>query len=176
MIQHNAVLAVKVLLHGVERLLDKSVLKAYAGHGTPSLTLDKYLALLVFVTADLVAVIIVGAKKPLAVPSVLPDSLLHGIDTCLRAIGLVIKSETATELHILLTVNDKLAGYHERLGLAALSLVLGCLKRLIRIVGEAVQVKTVVPVGTTNKRQSVRSEIIHNMVERHPKVLHQRHF
>ena len=51
-------------------------------------------------------------------------------------------------------------GDHQRLGLAAFRLVLRGLERLIGIVGEAVQVEAVVPVGAADERKSVGTQVV----------------
>ena len=73
-------------------------------------------------------------------------------------------SKSAAELNIFLTCDDKESGNHERLSLRALTIVLGGLEALIGIPREAIEVETVIPVGTTNERKCVRTKIVGDML------------
>ncbi len=60
-----------------------------------------------------------------------------------------------------------------RLGDASLA-VLGRLERLARLLGEAVEVEAVVPVGPPDERQAVRTEPVERVLHRAMQVLEQR--
>ena len=110
--------------------------------------------------ADLVAEEVVGAQEPLAVPAVLerrrrPSSrprpgLLRPRRrgrSCSARYGVVRRHA------------DEQPGDEHRLGDAAVRL-LGGLERLVRRLGEAVEVQAVVPVGAADERQAVRPEVV----------------
>ena len=88
-VEHDAMFAVEVLLHGVERLADHSFLQSDAGHRTPALALNENLTFLVLAGANLVAEEVVGTQEPLAVPSVLFHGLYHLADGSFGAGGLL---------------------------------------------------------------------------------------
>ena len=68
------------------------------------------------------------------------------------------------EGYIVLAGYYEQAGNHQAFSLAAFALVLGGLETLVRIPGEAVQVQTVVPVGSADERQLVWTQVVDNMV------------
>ena len=103
------------------------------------------------------------------------DSLYHGLHTLLRAVGLRIERPSlAAQLDILPAAEDEQSGYHKRLGFRALCLVLSRLERLVGVPREAVEVQTVVPVSAADKRKRMRTEILHDVVERYAEMLHER--
>ncbi len=175
-VKNHAVLAVQQSCSAVKSLLGQALLRTDTRHSTPSLALDEDLAFSVFVGADLVTIIIVRAQVPLAVPAKLLDGLTHGIDMLLGAVGLARQVACAAKLHILASAEHEQAGNHQRFSLTALGLVARGLERLVGIAGETVEIQTIVPVGTSDKRQPVRTEVLHYMVETDAQVLHQRHF
>ena len=79
--------------------------------------------------------------------------------------------ELLAERHIVLACNDEESGNHQALCLGAFSLVLCCLETLVRIPREAVEVEAVVPVGTSDEWQLVRTEVVDDMVHRNLQVL-----
>ena len=85
-------------------------------------------------------------------------------------------AQAPAQLCVVVSADHELAGYHQRLGFAALGLVLRSLERLVRVVGEAVEVEAVVPVGAAYERESVRPQVVQDVVERYPEVLQQADF
>ena len=137
-------LAVEVLLAGVECLVHHAVLQADGSHGAEALALDKDFTFLVLLRANLVAVEVVGTEVPLAVPSVFLHGSDHGVDVALGAGGLCLVccgiaathgtgGQLLAQLHILLADHDEEAGYHQALSLRALGLVFGGLEGLVGI-------------------------------------------
>ena len=175
-VEDNAMLAVKIFLDRIERFFDKALFKTDSGHRTPALRLDENLSLFVLMRTNLASEEIVGAEEPFAVPAVGLHSLYHLIDMALRTVGLLIISETATQLDIVLTVDDKLTGNHQRLCLRAFRFVFGGLERFVGVIGETVEIQAVVPVRTTYEGQTVRTEIVDHMVKRHFQMVEQRDF
>src|SRR5574344_1835501 len=142
-VEHYTMLAVHHLLHGVDSLVNHTLVESDASHSTPSLTLDKDLTLLILIRANLI-----GIK--------VGNAIFGGI--------LTTGVKSAAELCILLTRNDKEAGNHERLSLRALTVVLSSLETLVGIPRETVEIETVVPVGTTDERKCVRTKIVGDML------------
>ena len=126
--------------------------------------------------ADGASVEIVGTEEPVAVPAVLFHGLDHGIDMLHGAVGLGVKAEVAAQLGVVAAIDHELACNHKRLGLAAFGLVLSGLERFVGVVGEAVEVEAVVPVGAADEGQSVGAEVAHHVVEAHAQVFHEAHF
>ena len=79
------------------------------------------------------------------------------------------------KFHIVAAGDHEEAGYHHRLGLRALALVLGGLETFVGIPRETVQVEAVVPVGTSDEWKAVRTEVLDDVIERHPQMLHERY-
>ena len=96
--------------------------------------------------------------------------LYHGIDAFLSPVGLVVLCDFVAKFHVLFAGEHEKAGNHQTLGLRALALVLGGLETLVGIPRKAVQVQTVVPVGTTDEWQHVGTEVLNHMVERDAQV------
>ena len=111
-------------------------------------------------------------------------SLIHTVNCLFHCVSLGIEvgntifcgilatgGKSAAELNIFLTCDDKESGNHERLSLRALTIVLGGLEALIGIPREAIEVETVIPVGTTNERQCMGTEVVGDMFHRNLEVL-----
>ena len=163
-----------MLLYRIQSLVHHSFFLAYFGHGAPSLRLYEYLSLTVLVAADLAAEEIVGAQVPLPVPAVFFDCLDHFLHFGFGPKRFALKSEMTAKLCILAAAEDELPCYHQRLGLAAFALVLSGLERLVRVIGETVEVEAVIPVSPAYERKSMRSQMVQNMVEAHAQVFHKR--
>ena len=133
--------------------------------------LDEDLGLLALVGTDLTTIEVVGTEIPLTIPAMFLHSLDHRIDSLLHAGSLVGLTDLLTEGHIVLTSDYEETCNHQRLCLGALRHILSGLEALIGIPGEAVQVQTVVPVGTTNQRQHVRTEVLDDMIHRDLQVV-----
>ena len=164
-------LALEVLLARVERLGYHAFLGADLRHRTPALRLDEDLGFLALVRADLTAIEVVGAQIPLAVPAVLLHSLDHRVDSLLHALCLFSLANLLAEGDIVLACDDEKTCNHEALGLGALRDVLCGLERLVRIPREAVEVEAVVPVGTSDEWQHVRTEVLDDVIHRNLEVL-----
>ena len=145
-IEHNAMLAVHHALYRVDGLVAESFFESDASHCAPSLTFDEDLSFLIFVRANLVAIEIVCAEEPFAVPSIFFHCFLHGFYGSCHSVGLCLETVDAIFLSVLslacklsakvdifFSGNDKQAGNHERLSLAAFALVFGGLEALVGI-------------------------------------------
>ena len=152
-VKHNTVIAIHHSLNRVDSLVAKSFLKTYSRHGTPALALDEYLAFLVLVRSNLVAVEIVGAEEPFAVPSVFLHSFFHSFHSGCHLLCLLLEAlyavflgvlallcQLAAERDIFLACNHEETCNHERLCLRTLAVVFRCLETLVGVPGEAVEV------------------------------------
>ena len=175
-VQYDTMFAIQTLFHRVERLFYHTLFQSNTGHGTPSLTFDKDLSLFVLFRTHFVSKIVVCTEVPIAIPAMLLHGFYHSIDISCSTFGLIKFAHFATQFHIITSAHHKQACNHQRFGLRALCFVFGCLERFVWIPREAVQVQAVVPVGTANQWQHVRSQIFNNMIERNVQVLHQCNF
>ena len=173
-VEHDAMLTLHAFLHRVERFVAQSFLQADAGHGAPALTLDEDLAFAVLVTTNLVTVEVVGAKEPVTIPAEFLHGLTHVVDCLVHALSLCGLSEMTAEGGIVASRDDEQSGDHQALSLRALTVVLRGLEALVRIPGEAVEVQTVVPVGTPDERQAVWAEVVEDMIEGDGKMFEER--
>ena len=74
---HDTVFGVQTLLHGIQGALCETFLDADACQYAEALRLNVNLTLAAFLGANLVAVCIVCAEEPLAVPAVCEDGIIH---------------------------------------------------------------------------------------------------
>ncbi|MNI89958.1 hypothetical protein D3C73_1474280 [compost metagenome] len=94
----------------------------------------------------------------------LKRSSTHVIDVGDRFVSFCIKSAHAAELSKVRT--NEYEQTCDKYGFGYTSFNVGsCLERFARLFGEAVQVKTIIPVCTTDERQAVWSKIVNNMIE-----------
>ena len=92
-------------------------------------------------------------------------SLYHIINALLRTFSLLVVTSLAAQLYVVFACHDKKSCYHQRFRLRAFRIILRSLETLIGIPREAIEVQAVIPVGTTDKRQGMRTEIFHDMIE-----------
>ena len=168
-------LAVEILLDGIEGLVHHPLFGTDARHGAPALGLDEYLSLVVDMRPHGPSVIVIGPQEPFPVPSVHFDSFAHRVNVPLGPIRLSGSAQAPAEGYVVAAADYEQAGYHKRLGLRAFGFVLRGLERLVGIPAEAIEIQAVIPVRTTDERQAVRPEIVHHMVERYPQMLEKGH-
>ena len=113
-------LALEILLTRVERLGNHTFLGADLGHGAPALTLDEYLSLLAFVATNLIAIEVVCAEIPLAVPTVLLNSLDHSVDSLLHALSLGILTNLLAQSYVVFSCYYEETCNHQALSLCSL--------------------------------------------------------
>ena len=101
--------------------------------------------------------------------------LNHSVDALLGTLGFLVLCDLVAKFHILFARQYEETGYHQRFSLRALAVVFGSLERLVGIPRETVQVQTIVPVGTTDERQHVWTEILNDVIERDAQVFEQRY-
>ena len=174
-VEHDAVFAVEAFFYRVERFVHQALFQSDARHRAPALTFDEDFSFLVLVATNLVAEEVVCTQEPLTVPSILLYSFGHGISRFLHSLGLVFLADFLAECYIVLGGDNEEAGNHQRLSLRTFALVLCGLETLVRIPREAVQIEAVVPVGTADERQPVRTKILDNVIERHAQMLEERY-
>ena len=126
-------LAVQILLTGIQSLVNHTILQSDTGHGTEALTLDKDFAFFALVRTNLIAVEVVGAQIPLAIPTMLLHGINHGINAALSTLGFLVLFDFVAKFHILFARQDEQTGNHQTFGLRPLAVVLSSLEALVRI-------------------------------------------
>ena len=157
-IQNYTLLSIKHFLYTVKCLVAHSTVGSDAGHRTPALALDEYFRLVILLRAHFPTKVVVSPQEPFPVPAIFLHGLLHRLNPG-QHLGRIL-SNAVQQLCKVLSHNHIESGNHKRLSLGTFRLVLCCLERFVRVIREAVQVQAVVPVGTTDKWQSVRAEIV----------------
>ena len=187
-------LAFQSFLAAVQCFIAESFFQTDTSHRTPALTLDEDFAFLVLITTNLVAEEIVSAEEPFAVPAMLLHGFVHCIHRLLHALGFYeiiflgksgdsafmavrgFLGKLLAQRHVVLSGYYEESGYHQTLCLASFALVFGGLETLVRVPGEAVQVQTVVPVGSADEWKLMRTQVIDNMVHRNLQVFEETYF
>ena len=136
--------------------LGQAVVLADAGHHAHALRLDEDLAFVALIGPDLLAVGVVGAQEPFAVPAGGLDSLDHLRLFAADKGGLVLVPGQLAQLGVVVRHADEHAGDKDALGDAGVVVGDG-LEALAGLLGEAVQVQAVVPVKQFRFRQSFQS-------------------
>ena len=170
--QHHAVFGVQTLLHAGKRLRGLSALLANAGHDAHTLRLNEDLTLGALLAADGLAESIVGTAEPCAVPTGGQGGLLHGINVLAGGSGFFGQIQMVAQLGVFVAVLDEHTGNEYAFGYGTLAGA-GDLEALARVLGEAVQVQAVVPVGAADQRQAVGTQMGAGKVEAAAQVLHQ---
>ena len=149
------------------------VVQSNAGQHAKALSLDEDLALRAFLRADLAAEIIVGAQKPLAIPTVPANSFFHARGFRQVLLRFLVPAPPPGDGRQFLGRQHEQRGDEDRLGHLAF-LVGGRLKRLARRVREAVQIQAVVPIGAADQGKPVRPQPVQRVTEAAPQVLVER--
>ena len=123
--------------------------------------------------AHRIRVCIEGTDEPLTVPASGLDGLDHRGDFLIDGGSLLTKTDMTADICIFLSVLYEHAGDEDRFRDRTLGWT-GGLEALTRLLGEAVQVQTVVPVGATDQRQLVRSLMRDGEMEAPTEMLHER--
>ena len=97
-------LAVQILLTRIQSLVKHTILQSNTSHGAEALTLDKDFAFLALVRTNLIAVEVVGAQIPLAIPTMLLHGINHGINAALSTLGFLVFFDFVAKFHIRLPV------------------------------------------------------------------------
>ena len=171
--QHHAVLGIQPLFHALEGLFRLTGLLADARHDAHALRLDEDLALVAFLAADGLAEGVVGAAEPCTVPAGGQRGLFHLRNGGAGVGGFVREVPVAAQVGVFLAVFDEHTGDENALRHRAFAGA-GDLEALARILGEAVQVQAVVPVGAADEGQTVGAEVGAGEVEAAAQMLHQR--
>jgi len=164
LLENDTVLGIETLLDGIKSLDSKTFLDADTCEYAETLRLDEDLTLFALLGADLVLECIISTQEPFAVPAVLENCIVHLVDLSLCAVSLFVETLQAAHLDVILTDSNELTCDEYRFSLAALEAG-GSLEGLTRSLGEAVEVEAVVPVSTTDEGQTVRSEVIDNVIK-----------
>ncbi len=164
LLENDTVLGVKSLLDRIKSLLCVTFLYADTCKYAEALGLNEDLTFLTLGGADLIAECIVSAEEPVAVPAILKNSLVHLVDFSLSSCGLFVETLELAHFNIVLADSNKLTCDKYRFSHAAL-IASGGLEGLAGSLGEAVEVEAVVPVSTTDEGETVRSEVVYNVVK-----------
>ena len=170
--QHHTVFGVQTLFHTGKCLCGLSALLADARHDAHALRLNKDLTLGALLAADGLAESIVGTAEPCAVPTGGQGGLLHGINVLAGGSGLLGQIQMVAQLGVFVAVLDEHTGNEYAFGYGTFAGA-GDLEALARVLGEAVQVQAVVPVGAADQRQTVGTQMGAGKVEAAAQVLHQ---
>ena len=171
--QHHAIFRIQPLFHALQRLRSLTALPANAGHNTHTLRFDKDLALRTLFAAHRLAKGIVGAAEPCSVPASRQRGLLHGLNALAGSGRFLIQMQVVAQFGVLPAILDEHTGDEHALGYRTLAGA-GDLKALTRVLGEAVQVQAVVPVGAANERQAVGAKVRNGEVEAAAQMFQQR--
>ncbi len=161
--------------HAVERASRQAFLHADAGHDAKALRLDVDLALLTGFAAHGPAEGVVGAQEPGAVPSVFLHGLLHVGNSRFDLLAFGSLAIAAAKLRVFPAIKHEHGGDKYAFRLAAFKIGAG-LKAFARLLGEAVEVKAVVPIGPADQRQAVGAEIGQGIAHAAAQVLKQGRF
>ena len=110
------------------------------------------------------AVGVVGADEPFAVPSVAQECLFHGGDFRKCALCLVILAHQPAQIRIFSSVLDEHAADKNGFGHRAFGRAEG-LEGLARMSREAVQIQTVIPVCPADQRKIVGAFVRDDVIE-----------
>ena len=171
--QHNAEFAVEPFLDALERFFGFACFPADPGHDTHSLRLDEDLPLGAVLTADGRAERVVGSAEPCAVPARVQHRFFHRIRRSGCLCRFRVQTEMAADIGVSPAVFDKHSGDEHGLRDRAFAGA-GDLEALAGVGGEAVEIQTVVPVGSADERQSVRAEVCADEPEAAAQVLYER--
>ena len=118
------------------------------------------------------AVGIVCANEPFTVPTVFEYSVIHCGDLCSCTLCFCIIAKQFGKLCIFLAIFYEHAGDKYGLGNRSLTWTEG-LEGFARMLREAVEVQTVIPVSTSDQGQIVWSLVVYDIVEGAFQMLHQ---
>ena len=133
-------------------------LLADARHDAHALRLDEDLTLVAFLAADGLTEGVVGAAEPCTVPAGGQRGLFHLRNGGAGVGGFVREVPVAAQVGVFLAVLDEHTGDENALRHRAFAGA-GDLEALARMLGEAVQVQAVVPVGAADEGQTVGAEV-----------------
>ena len=171
--QNNTVLGVQPGLYALQRGHGLAGVHADARHDTHALGLDEDLAFLALLPADHMAVGIVGAAEPFAVPPGGEGGMFHAGNFFTHSGGFIGMAGGFKNLGKLVAVFNIHTCDKNALGHRAFAGA-GGLETLARRVAEAVQVQAVVPVGAANQRQAVGAFVGRQVAKAAAQVFQQR--
>ena len=129
-----------------------------------ALRLNVDLPLLALLRADLAAVCIIRPHKPVAVPAVFEYRVIHERDLISCAFRFLRIAEQFCKLCIFFPVFDKHACDKDRLRDGTFAWA-ECLEGFTRMLREAVEIQTVIPVCASDERQLVRAFVGYDVVK-----------
>ena len=130
-----------------------------------ALWLNEDLAIFTLMRTNLVAVCVVGANEPLAVPACRHHCLVDAFHGSACTLCLLLFAAKLCDLRIFFAVFDEHATNEDGLGYRSFRRSEG-LEGFAGMLGETVQVQAIVPVGTADQRKIMRAEMADREVER----------
>ena len=170
--EHDAVITIEPLLHGVSCHARLSGVDTDAGHDTDAVGLDEDLTLCVGCGSDFVPEGIVCPQEPFPIPCMFQHRVGHTHRLPTSLIGLGAFADGVEEFCVEVGCMDEQACDEHRLRGAAFP-VLGGLERFAGGCRECVEVQAVIPVRPTDQWQTVRPEMIQHVLVRPPQVFEQ---
>ena len=168
----DPVFCIQPFLYGVKGRPGLTCLKTYACHDAEALGLDVDLPFLAFMGPDLMAVCVIGSYKPLSVPAFLKDGFFHGLLFLPDGFRLFLHAFQIAQIRILSRIFHEHAADEDGFGHRTFGRA-GGLERLSRVLREAVEVETVVPVGPADQRKRMGTLMAHGKADRSPQMFHQ---
>ena len=139
--EHNAIFSIKIFFNRLHCLKAEPFILSDFSDNTKALWLNKDFSILTFLGTNLVLVVVVSTKIPLAIPAAIPagihDGFFHLFDSLLGCISLVAKSLVSADFYIVFSVFYKHACDKNRFGIRSFRWSKG-LEGLARLLGEAV--------------------------------------
>ena len=171
--QYNAVLRVELVFYALQSGLGFAGFYADTRHNAHTLRFNEDFAFLAHLAANDFTVGIVGAAEPLAVPTGGQRGVFHGggfgayLGSFLGATDLVQNFGKGVAVFDIHTGNKDALGNGSFAGT-------GGLEAFARLLAETVQVQAVIPVGTPDQRQTVRTLVGAQIAEAAAQMLQQR--
>ena len=171
--ESNTVFGIQDLLNAVESGECLAGFFADAGQNAEALGFDEDLTLFTLMGTDLVAVCVICAYEPFAVPAVCEKSFLHDSLFPTHFGSFLVESDQIAERRVFLGIFDKHAsdkdGFRHRPFAGT-----GGLEGLSGVLGEAVEIQAVVPVRAPDQRKTVGALVSDRVVHTPAQVLHKR--
>ena len=135
--EHDAIFSIKIFLNRLHCLKAEPFILSDFSDNTKALWFNKDFSILTFLGTNLVLVVVVCTKIPLAIPAGIHDGLFHLFNSLLGCISLVAKSLVSADFYIVFSVFYKHACDKNRFGIRSFRWSKG-LEGLARLLGEAV--------------------------------------
>ena len=172
LVEQDAVVRVEPRVDRVECAVGVCRLFADAGHHAHALGLDEDLSFRVLARSNRVPEVVIGPEEPVAVPAMGHNRVGHLRNVFRRRCCDVGETVSCGHICVLLAGVDEQSGDEHRFCRSAV-LCLHRLEGLSRFCRERVQVEAVVPVCSSDQRQTMRSQMVEHVMEGAGEVLEQ---